>query len=323
MPLRELARRFLVTTTPGAWQVREALAETIGDATLAIAYWLPERGVFVDEHGLPVELPAPESGRTWTAVELEGRRVAAIVHDAELDARPELVRAAAAGAVLALDNERLKAALRARVEELRASRARIVQASLEARRQLERDLHDGAQQQLVALSLDLQLIRHRVSGDPDGLACVEGALEKLANALSELRELARGIHPAILTDRGLAAALAALVDRTPLPVDCEVAIDERVESAAEAAAYFVAAEALTNVVKYARASRASVKVTQHGGELAVEIEDDGVGGAVPDGGSGLRGLEDRVSALDGTLVVHSPPGQGTRVVARIPAPPRA
>jgi signal transduction histidine kinase len=322
-PLRELARRFLVTTSPGVWQVREALAKSIGDETLAIAYWLPDRAVFVDEHGMPIELPAPESGRAWTAVEHEGTRLAAIIHAAELDARPELVRAAAAGAVLALDNERLKADLRARVEELRASRARIVEASLAARRRLERDLHDGAQQQLVALSLDLQLMRNRVAGDGESRALVESSIEKLASALSELRELARGIHPAILTDRGLAAALAALVDRTPLPVQVEL-IEERVAPAAEAAAYFVAAEALTNVVKYAQAEQVWVRVRREGDQVTVEIEDDGVGGATPASGSGLRGLEDRVSALDGRLFVDSPPGRGTRVVAHIPcaAPPR-
>jgi signal transduction histidine kinase len=319
--LRDFARRLLVTTSPGAWQVREALAERIGDETLAIAYWLPDRGLFVDEHGMRIELPPPESGRAWTAVEHEGRRVAAIIHDAELDARPELVRAAAAGAVLALDNERLKADLRARVEELRSSRARIVEASLEARRRLERDLHDGAQQHLVALSLDLQLIRNRVTDDAEASRIVEGSIHKLTRALSELRELARGIHPAILTDRGLDAALAALVERTPVPVDYDVDLGRRVAPAVEAAAYFVVAEALTNVVKYARANEASVRIRREDDRVVVEIEDDGVGGATPAGGSGLRGLEDRVSALDGTLTVESPPGQGTRIAAEIPAGP--
>jgi signal transduction histidine kinase len=323
LPLRELARRMLVTTSSSAGAVREALAESIGDHTLAIAYWLPDRAVFVDERGMPIELPAPESGRAWTAVEHEGTRVAAIIHDAELDARPELVRAAAAGAVLALDNERLKADLRARVEELRASRTRIVEAGLEARRQLERDLHDGAQQHLVALSLDLQLIRSRVSRDPEALAIVHGSMEKLATALSELRELARGIHPAILTDRGLPAAISALVARTPLAVECDVTLEERLSPAAEAAAYFVVAEALTNVVKYAEAEAVDVRVRRDGNRAVVEVEDDGIGGADAALGTGLRGLEDRVSALDGTLVVDSPPGKGTLVVARFPAMSRA
>jgi signal transduction histidine kinase len=322
-PLRAFVIRPLASVPTAAVAVREALAERIGDRTLAIAYWLPERSAFVDERGLPVELPEPGSGRAWTEVAHEGRRVAAIVHDAELDARPELVRAAATGAVLALDNERLKADLRARIEELRTSRMRIVEAGLEARRRIERDLHDGAQQQLVALSLDLRMLKTRLSSDPAAAALVDGSLAKLAAALDELRELARGIHPAILTERGLSAALDALVSRMPVPVECDVAAAERVAPAVEAAAYFVVAEALTNVAKYAQSTRARVSVQRSGDWLEVEVVDDGVGGADPTSGSGLRGLDDRVSAVDGTLDVHSPPGQGTRVVARFPVRPPA
>jgi signal transduction histidine kinase len=317
-PLRDLVRRLLASQTEVGGAVREALAESIGDRRLAIAYWLPERSSFVDEHGLPVELPESGSGRTWTAVEHEGRRVAAIIHDAELDARPELVRAAAAGSVLALANERLQAELRAHVEEVRASRARIVEASMDARRRLERDLHDGAQQQLVSLSLDLQLIKNRVSSDPDAVALLDASVEKLATALAELRELARGIHPAILSDRGLAAALSALVERSPFPVYCKVAVEQRLPPAVEAAAYFVVAETLTNVAKYAQAQQASVTI-RHGADcIEVEIADDGVGGADATSGSGLRGLEDRVAALDGSLSIHSPAGEGTKVVAKLP-----
>lgn len=318
-PLGALNRRLLSPSAPAPGAVRETLAASIGDRTLSLAYWLPDREAFVDEHGLPVDLPRPESGRAWTAVELEGRRVAAIIHDADLDARPELVQAAAAGAVLALDNERLKADLRARVEELRASRMRIVEASIEARRKLERDLHDGAQQQLVALSLDLQRLRNRISSSPEVLPIIDGSIEKLTVALSDLRELARGIHPAILTQRGLAPALSALVDRTPVPVDVDVDLDERVTPAAEAAAYFVAAEALTNVAKYAEATNVSLRVRRAPGSITLEVEDDGVGGADPAHGSGLRGLADRVAALDGTLTVTSPAGGGTCVSAQIPA----
>lgn len=245
-------RRGLSSTTLGEVPVREALAERLGDRTLAIAYWLPERKRFVDEHGHAVVLPEPGSGRAWTAVEHRGSRVAAIIHDAELDARPELVEAAAAGAFLALDNERLKADLRARLEELRASRRRIVEASGEARRQLERDLHDGAQQRLVALSLDLQLLRRKV-GDPAAAELVDETIAKLGEALTELRELARGIHPAILSDRGLIPALEALAQRSPVPVELNVNLDRRLPQGVETAAYFVAAEALTNVTKYAHA----------------------------------------------------------------------
>jgi signal transduction histidine kinase len=239
--------------------VREALARRLGDRTLAIAYWLPEREIFVDERGLPVPLPKTGSGRTWTAVEHQGARVAAITHDADLDARPELVEAAAAGAVLALDNERLKADLRARLEELRASRRRIVEASGEARRQLERDLHDGAQQQLVSLSLDLQLLRAKVS-DPDTAEIVDATVAKLREALSELRELARGIHPAMLTDRGLIPALEALAGRSVVPVELDLELSRRLPLGAETVAYFVAAEALTNVAKYSQATHARLEV---------------------------------------------------------------
>jgi signal transduction histidine kinase len=297
--------------------VREMLAESLGDRTLSIAYWLPDRQTFVDEAGRPVDLPDPGSGRAWTAVERNGVRVAAIVHDAALDTGPELVQAAAAAAALALDNERLKADLRARVEELRVSRVRIVEAADAARRRLERDLHDGAQQQLVSLALDLRLLKSRVR-DTDAEPLVDGLAEKLAVALGELRELARGIHPAILTDRGLGPAIDSLAGRVPVPVEAEVDVHERLSEPIEAAAYFVVAEALTNIVKYARATAVRVVVRREGDMVSVAVDDDGVGGARIGAGSGLRGLQDRLSALDGTLTVDSPADGGTRLRARIP-----
>jgi signal transduction histidine kinase len=317
--LRAFVRSLLLTAPEAGSPVREMLAESLGDRTLAIAYWLPDRGVFVDESGRTVELPEPGSGRAWTSVDRGGRRLAAIVHDAELDATPELVQAAAAAAALGLDNERLKADLRARLEELRASRVRIVEAGYAARRRIERDLHDGAQQQLVALSIDLRLIKSRLGDtDPDTKSLVEGASEKLASALAELRELARGIHPAVLSERGLGPAVEAIAQRAPVPVDVVLHIRDRLRDRLEAAAYFTVAEALTNVAKYAQATTAEVRVTQHDDELEVEVVDDGVGGASTDRGSGLRGLADRLAAVDGTLSIVSPPGRGTRVVARIP-----
>jgi signal transduction histidine kinase len=293
------------------------LAESLGDRTLSIAYWLPDRQTFVDEAGRPIDMPDPGGDRAWTAVERNGVRVAAIVHDAALDTGPELVQAAAAAAALALDNERLKADLRARVEELRVSRVRIVQAGDAARRRLERDLHDGAQQQLVSLALDLRLLKARVR-DTEVEPIVDGLAEKLAVALAELRELARGIHPAILTDRGLGPAIEALASRAIVPVDCAVEIEERLPGAIEAAAYFVVAEALTNIGKYAHATRARVAIRREGDVVTVEVDDDGAGGARIGAGSGLRGLQDRLAALDGTLAVDSPEGGGTRIVARIP-----
>ncbi|MGI8802910.1 MAG: sensor histidine kinase [Solirubrobacteraceae bacterium] len=318
--LRALARALLATRIAPGDPVRQTLAESLGDRTLTIAYWLADRNAYVDEHGLPVSLPEPGSDRAWTAVDYGGRRVAAIVHDADLDASPELISAAAAGASLAIDNDRLKADLRARVEELRASRVRIVEAADAARRRLERDLHDGAQQQLVALAIDLRILRSRLEPEGKAAELIDGIDEKLATALAELRELARGIHPAILTDRGLEPALDALAARAPLPVRCRVELTGRPPPPVEAAAYFVVAEALTNVLKYAGAERATVHAFQEDGHVVVEVSDDGGGGADPQRGSGLRGLGDRLGALDGTLTVESPPGEGTLVRARIPWP---
>jgi signal transduction histidine kinase len=319
---RALAVALLAPRTAPGGPVREMLAESLGDRNLSIAYWLPDREAFVDEAGRPVELPEPGSGRAWTAVEHDGRRVAAIVHDAALETGPELVDAAAAAAALALDNERLKADLRARVEELRVSRVRIVEAADAARRRLERDLHDGAQQQLVSLALDLRMLRARVRDD-EAQALVDQLADKLGVALADLRELARGIHPAILTDRGLAPAIDALADRMPLPVERDLVLDERLSAAIEAAAYFVVAEGLTNVAKYARAERVRVELARDDDDVVVAVADDGVGGARVGAGSGLRGLEDRLAVLDGRLDVDSPPGGGTRLSARIPCSARA
>jgi signal transduction histidine kinase len=316
--LRVLAQKLLRSEAAGEGPVREMLAERLGDRSLNIAYWLPDRGIFVNERGHPVDLPAAGSGRTWTAVEHEGNRVAAIVHDAELDATPELVHAAASAAALAIDNERLKADLRARLEELRHSRRRIVEAAYDARRQIERDLHDGAQQQLVSLALDLRLLRARLKHEPELADTVQELADKLAEALAELRELARGIHPAVLSDHGLAPAIHVLVERAPIKVDCDLRFDGRLPAPIEAAAYFVVAEGLTNVVKYANASRAIVSVHRRPGAVEVSVADDGVGGARIDAGSGLRGLSDRVAALEGRIELESPLGEGTRLSAWIP-----
>ena len=317
--LRSLARALLrAPAAPAGAPVREMLAESLGDRSLSIAYWLPDRGIFVDDAGRTVSLPESDSRRAWTAVERDGRRVAAIIHDAELHAGPELVHAAAAAAALALDNERLKADLRARVADLRVSRARIVQAADEARRRLERDLHDGAQQHLVSLALDLRMLKARL-GEGEAAELVEELAGKLTTALAELRELARGIHPAVLTDRGLEPAIQALALRAPLPVEVHIDVGtERPAPPIEAAAYFLVSEALTNVVRYAQARSVRVEVRRHADDVVVAVRDDGVGGADMRSGSGLRGLADRISALGGELRVSSPPGGGTRITARIP-----
>jgi signal transduction histidine kinase len=221
--------------------------------------------------------------------------------------------------VVAQENVRLDAELQARLEELRESRARIVEASYAERRRLERDLHDGAQQRLVALGLDLRRARSELDRDPGAAGdLLERAAGELAAATEELRELARGIHPPVLTDRGLVPALEALASRSPLPVRVESRGSGRAPAAVEAAAYFVVSEALTNVARHARAERAEVHVAGANGRLEVEIRDDGVGGADASGGSGLRGLADRVAALGGSLHVDSAAGSGTTVRAVIP-----
>jgi signal transduction histidine kinase len=224
------------------------------------------------------------------------------------------------GGLLRTHVSRLEAELRARVEELRASRARIVHAADDERRRLERDLHDGAQARLVGLALLLRSARGRAEGDGELAALLDQAQDELQTSLGELRELARGIHPAVLTDRGLEPALEALAARVPVPVRLEVEANGRLPDAVESAAYFVVSEALTNVAKYAKATEAAVAIRRADGLLTVEVRDDGVGGADAAGGSGLRGLADRVSALDGKLSLESPPGRGTRIRADIPCP---
>jgi signal transduction histidine kinase len=208
-------------------------------------------------------------------------------------------------------------AKRTRLEELRASRRRIVEASIDARRQLERDLHDGAQQQLVSLLLDLRLLRNQVS-DQATAELVDATVAKLGEAITELRDLAHGIHPAILTDRGLVAALKALANRCAVSVELDLKVATRLPIAVETAAYFVAAEALTNVAKYSRATHARLAAEDRDGVLALEIADDGIGGADLAKGTGLRGLSDRVAAIDGKLTVDSPRGGGTRISLAIP-----
>jgi signal transduction histidine kinase len=305
------------TRVPG--QLREALARALHDPSLALAYWLPEQGRYVDSEGQPVELPRDDSASTTTIVERDGRRVAALVHDASLGEDPELVEAVCAAAGLALENERLQAELRAHLDELRASRVRIVEAADAERRRLERDLHDGTQQRLVSVSMALGLAESKLGSDPEGARKIlDETRQTLGTTLQELRELSQGIHPGILTERGLGPALQELAYGSPVPIELSVPIEERLPEPVEAAAYYVVAEALTNVAKYASARSVSVRVGSRNGQAVVEVSDDGVGGADPARGSGLRGLADRVEALGGRLTVESPPGEGTRLRAEIP-----
>ncbi len=313
----ELVAKIGGTIAPG--ELRNALARALNDPSLDLAYWLPDSECHVDPQGSRINLADFASGRATSPVTLDGERVAVLVHDPLLLDEPELIEAVGAAAALALGKERLDAELRAKVGELRESRARLLSIELAERGRLERDLHDGAQQRLVSLALDLRLAQSAVFEDPEqAQRLLEGAGEELEQALAELRELARGIHPAVLTDRGIDPAVETLANRAPMPVEVVEKLGERVPKPVELAAYFVVSEALTNVAKYAHASRALIRVGRENGRLVVEVADDGIGGADPSRGTGLRGLEDRVLALGGRLDVTSPVGTGTRVIARIP-----
>jgi signal transduction histidine kinase len=297
---------------PGA--LRDALARALRDPTLELAYWVGEYDAYVGADGKPVTLPDEGSGRVTTFVERHREPVAVLIHDASLRDEPQLVGAVTSAAGIALENERLQADLRARLSDLRASRARIVEAGDTARRRLERDLHDGAQQRLVSLSVILRVLQNRVPDEP----LLETAREELTASLEELRNIARGIHPAVLSDHGLPVALESLAARAPVKVTLDVDLPERQPAAIEVAAYYLIAEGLTNVAKYAEAASARIHVERTGDTLLVQIEDDGKGGADPADGSGLRGLADRVEALDGRLRLWSPSDGGTTLRAEIP-----
>jgi signal transduction histidine kinase len=305
-----------LNSLPPPGNVRDAIAGALGDPSLEVAFWLPDEQRYIDANGAAVELDLPPR-RAVSYLDRNGRRVAALVHDTGVDDDPELLDAVRAAATLALDNLRLQAELRAQLGEVRASRVRILEAGDAERRRIERDLHDGAQQRLLGIRLALQVARGRLNGaGPDVDDLLVEADADVVGALEDLRSLARGLHPVILSDSGLGAALASLARRSSLPVELSVC-DERLPAAVEAAAYFVSAEALANVAKHAHASRAVVSVTRAGRCIEVAVCDDGIGGANVSG-AGLRGLRDRVETLDGHLAVVSPPGDGTRVIAAIP-----
>jgi signal transduction histidine kinase len=295
----------------------EALAEALKDRTLQVVFWLPERREYVDASGLTVELP--KTGRAVTKLEIDGVPVAALIHDPSLLDDPRLINAAAAAARISLENARLHAETRAQLAQVQESRARIVTAADDERKRIERDIHDGAQQRLVALGLRLRSAQRTLgaTSDPQLQALLETTIAELQVAVDELRELARGVHPAILTEEGLCAALEALALRSPFPISLH-AEDERLPEHVEATAYFVACEALANVGKHSNASTVTVEAHRRNGVLTLEVDDDGIGGASAQNGSGLRGLADRVEALGGRLVIDSPDGGGTRIVAEIP-----
>jgi signal transduction histidine kinase len=296
--------------------LRDTLARALRDPTLVLAFPAPSGAGFVDPGGQLIELPQERlTDRGLARLERDGETLAVLAYDAAIDKEdPGRIGAVASVARLAIENERLAAQVRAQLEEVRASRTRIVEAGDAERRRIERDLHDGAQQRLVALAMRLDQARE---GSAGAAAIIDETTAELLRAIREVRDLARGLHPTILTDAGLAAAVEALAERTPFPVTVKVT-DERVAPEIEAAAYYVVAEGLTNIARYAAATKARVEGSVDDGRLTVTVTDDGRGGADPAGGSGLRGLMDRLAAIDGELSLTSPPGEGTTLTARFP-----
>jgi signal transduction histidine kinase len=312
-----LAELFLGLGAMRGEQLRTALAKTLGDPKLLLAYRVPDAAAYADGDGQPVALPPPGGDRAVMPIERDGSEVGALVYDASLEDDPELVEAVAAAAAIAIENQQLQSESHARLAELKASRERIVSAGDAERRRLERDLHDGAQQRLVAIAMQLRLLERRIGDDTSTQRIVTTASDELALSLAELRELARGIHPAVL-EHGLAAALESLAGRSTVATTVTFEPDERLPEQVELAAYFVASEALANVAKYSQASHATIRVWRTRFAATIEVADDGIGGADDTRGSGLRGLVDRVEALDGQLYVTSPPGAGTTVTAKLP-----
>jgi signal transduction histidine kinase len=303
---------------PAQAQLRDALARALRDPTLELGYWMPSSQEYVDVEGKQVDV-VPTATRAVTLLERRGEKVAALVHDAALREDPVLLDAVSSAAGLALDNERLLAELRAQLAETRDSRARIVDAADTERRRLERNLHDGAQQRLVTLALHLRMAQESLHDDPAAAgAMLDGVGQDLKLALEELRELARGLHPAILTERGLAPALQSIATRAPFEVEISGVPEERLPAAIEAGVYYVVAESLTNAAKHAGASAARVELSTGDDTVVVEIRDNGGGGANLAKGSGIRGLADRVEALGGRFELQSPVGAGTVVRAELP-----
>jgi signal transduction histidine kinase len=303
---------------PRSVDLRDALARALRDPSLTLAYWLPEFESWADRDGRMVVLPARGEARATTTIDRDGAPVAALVHDGSLRDEAELLEAVSAAAGIALENGRLHAELNARLLELRGSRGRMIEAGRTERKRLERNLHDGAQQRLIALSLELRMREMQLSPDSGATETLSHARREIALSLEELREVARGIHPAVVTAHGLAVALESLAARASVPVRLTVKLDARLPEPLEVAAYYVICECLANVDRHAQATATTIDVARTNGDVIVEVSDDGVGGADTERGSGLRGIADRVESLGGRLRVWTPPGSGTCVRAEIP-----
>lgn len=303
--------------SPGPAELQDAVAKALRDPSARILYWIPDFDTYADVSGKAAD-PLPGPGMAATAVTRDGAPVAILLHDQGLQDEPALLDSVAATTGMLIQKAQLEVELRARVEELRGSRVRILEAEQRERRRLERDLHDGAQQRLLALSLALGEIEAQLGENDDLRRRIETARAEVSTSLRELRDLAHGIHPAALIDHGLTVALESMATRAPIPVDLTAGPLQGVPPRAELTAFFLVSEAMSNIAKHSQATSASIEVHADGDVLHVEIEDDGLGGADTRGGSGLRGLADRVEAVGGTFRVWSPIGGGTTIKAEIP-----
>jgi signal transduction histidine kinase len=304
-----LLATFVVDLGEGvvAGTLRDRLARTLGDPTLTVGFWVPDQSIYVDESGQQLALPEHDPGRAVRLIDEAGAPLVALVHDVAILNDPSLLEDVAAATRLAVANARLQAEVRSRIAAVRASRQRLVEAADQQRRQLERELRDGAEQRLTTVA---ELLH-------GGGAQLADLSDELEAARSQLHELAHGLHPPTLTTSGLCSALTELAARSPIPVEVSVP-ERRWPPASEVAAYFICSEALANAAKHADASNVRVRVADEGGRMVIEVADDGSGGADPGLGSGLRGLTDRVQALDGQLTIDSRPGRGTRLRAQLP-----
>jgi signal transduction histidine kinase len=306
----------VVGLAPSAGALEQALARALGDPSLRVLTLDQEAGSYVDGLGRPAQLPAPDGSMVTYVSDARGP-YAALVHDRALAEDPALLAAGVAVTRLVIDNQNLSLELRRQLDEVRASRARIVEAGDNERRRIERDLHDGVQQRLLALALSLRRAGTRSTVDPVAADELNRGADEALGVVEDVRELAQGIHPAVLTEAGLGSALRLLAGRSPVPVDVDIALDGAASASAQAATYFVASEALANVVKHAGATMVRLLASELDGKIRVVVEDDGRGSADPSG-KGLRGLDDRLAAIGGTLSVAERPGGGTIVAATIP-----
>ncbi len=307
---------------PAPPRLRTALAAALHDSTLDVITWSGERNAFIDTSGRIAEVPTPDAHRAVTLLERRGEPSAILVHDPAILDDPGLVAAVGTAVRLTLDNEMLEAEVSRQLHEVRASRARVTAAADEARRRIERDIHDGSQQRLLGVALGLQGVRRRLNAGSAEADELDEMTEQLQAALAELRQLAQGVHPAVLTQHGLGPALRALTRRSSIPVELiDLLSNERVAETVETAVYFIASAALANVQAHSAATQVVMRVERDGNDVVLSVSDDGAGGAREGLGTGLTGMRDRAETVGGRLVIDSPRGGPTHIRAIVPVEP--